>query len=60
MRSYEFSSMMDPNGTKCAKPVQPKYSVYPWIAAKQFNTETVAMGRKVIRHGKSKDPYHII
>lgn len=48
------------SGEKQAKPVIPHYSPYPWIAAKQFNTETVAMGRKVIRHGKSKDPYHII
>ena len=48
------------SGEKQAKPTIPHYSPYPWIAAKQFNTETVAMGRKVIRHGKSKDPYHII
>lgn len=48
------------SGEKQAKPAIPHYSPYPWIAAKQFNTETVAMGRKVIRHGKSKDPYHII
>ena len=48
------------SGEKQAKPVIPHYSPYPWIAAKQFNAETVAMGRKVIRHGKSKDPYHII
>lgn len=61
MRSYEFSSMMDPNGTKCAKPVQPKYSVYSWIAAKQFNNETnLSTGRKVVRHGPRKDSYHII
>ena len=48
------------SGAKQAKPAIPHYSPYPWIAAKQFNTETVAMGRKVIRHGKSKDSYHII
>lgn len=61
MRSYEFSSMMDPNGAKCAKPIQPKYSVYPWIAAKQFNNETnLSTGRKVVRHGPRKDSYHII
>ena len=48
------------SGEKQAKPAIPHYSPYPWIAAKQFNTETIAMGRKVIRHGKSKDPYHII
>ena len=48
------------SGEKQAKPVIPHYSPYPWIAAKQFNTETVAMSRKIIRHGKSKDPYHII
>ncbi len=48
------------SGEKQAKPAIPHYSPYPWIAAKQFNTETAAMGRKVIRHGKSKDPYHII
>ena len=48
------------SGEKQAKPAIPHYSPYPWIAAKQFNTETVAIGRKVIRHGKSKDPYHII
>ena len=48
------------SGEKQAKPAIPHYSPYPWIAAKQFNTETVALGRKVIRHGKSKDPYHII
>lgn len=52
-----FTSQSD---EKQAKPAIPHYSPYPWIAAKQFNTETVAMGRKVIRHGKSKDPYHII
>ena len=60
MRSYEFSSMMEPNGTKCVKPVQPKYSVFPWVAAKQFNNETAAIGRRVVRHGPSKDYYHII
>lgn len=48
------------SGEKQAKPAIPHYSPYPWIAAKQFNTETVAMGRKVIRRPKSKDPYHII
>ena len=48
------------SGEKQAKPAIPHYSPYPWIAAKQFNTETAAIGRKVIRHGKSKDPYHII
>ena len=48
------------SGEKQAKPVIPHYSPYPWIAAKQFNTETVAIGRKVTRHGKSKDSYHII
>ena len=53
--------MIDPNGTKCAKPVQPKYSVYPWVAAKQFNNETnLSTGRKVIHHGPRKDSYHII
>ena len=48
------------SGVKRAKPAIPHYSPYPWIAAKQFNTETDAIGRKVIRHGKSKDSYHII
>ena len=48
------------SGEKQAKPAIPHYSPYPWIAAKQFNTETVAIGRKVTRHGKSKDSYHII
>ena len=48
------------SGEKQAKPAIPHYSPYPWIAAKQFNTETIAMGRKVIRHGESKDSYHII
>ena len=48
------------SGEKQAKPAIPHYSPYPWIAAKQFNTETVAVGRKVIRYGKSKDTYHII
>ena len=48
------------SGEKQAKPAIPHYSPYPWIAAKQFNTETAAIGRKVIRHGKSKDSYHII
>ena len=48
------------SGEKQAKPVIPHYSPYPWIAAKQFNTETGAIGRKVTRHGKSKDSYHII
>ena len=48
------------SGEKQAKPAIPHYSPYPWIAAKQFNTETVAMGRKVIRRRKSKDSYHII
>ena len=48
------------SGEKQAKPAIPHYSPYPWIAAKQFNTETVATGRKVIRRNKSKDSYHII
>lgn len=48
------------SGEKQAKPAIPHYSPYPWIAAKQFNTETVATGRKVIRRSKSKDSYHII
>ena len=48
------------SGEKQAKPAIPHYSPYPWIAAKQFNTETAAIGRKVTRHGKSKDSYHII
>ena len=48
------------SGEKQAKPGIPHYSPYPWIAAKQFNTETGAIGRKVTRHGKSKDSYHII
>ena len=56
----EYSIFTSQSGEKQAKPAIPHYSPYPWIAAKQFNTETVAMGRKVIRHGKSKDPYHII
>ena len=56
----DYLIFTSPSGEKQAKPVIPHYSPYPWIAAKQFNTETVAMGRKVIRHGKSKDPYHII
>ena len=48
------------SGEKQAKPAIPHYSPYPWIAAKQFNTETDAMSCKVIRRGKSKDSYHII
>ena len=48
------------SGEKQAKPAIPHYSPYPWIAAKQFNTETVAMGGKVIQRRKSKDSYHII
>ena len=56
----DYSILPDESGEKQAKPVIPHYSPYPWIAAKQFNTETVAMGRKVIRRHKSKDPYHII
>ena len=56
----DYLIFTSPSGEKQAKPAIPHYSPYPWIAAKQFNTETVAMGRKVIRHGKSKDPYHII
>ena len=56
----DYSIFTSQSGEKQAKPALPHYSPYPWIAAKQFNTETVAMGRKVIRHGKSKDPYHII
>ena len=48
------------SGEKQAKPAIPHYSPYPWIAAKQFNTETVAIGRKVIRRSKSKASYHII
>ena len=56
----DYSIFTSQSGEKQAKPTIPHYSPYPWIAAKQFNTETVAMGRKVIRHGKSKDPYHII
>lgn len=56
----DYSIFTSQSGEKQAKPAIPHYSPYPWIAAKQFNTETVAMGRKVIRHGKSKDPYHII
>lgn len=56
----DYSILPDESGVKQAKPAIPHYSPYPWIAAKQFNTETVAMGRKVIRRPKSKDPYHII
>ena len=56
----DYSIFTSQSGEKQAKPAIPHYSPYPWIAAKQFNTETVAMGRKVIRHGKSKDPYLII
>lgn len=56
----DYSIFTSQSGEKQAKPVIPHYSPYPWIAAKQFNTETVAMGRKVIRRHKSKDPYHII
>ena len=56
----DYSIFTSQSGEKQAKPTIPHYSPYPWVAAKQFNTETVAMGRKVIRHGKSKDPYHII
>lgn len=56
----DYSIFTSQSGEKQAKPAIPHYSPYPWIAAKQFNSETVAMGRKVIRHGKSKDPYHII
>ena len=56
----DYLIFTSPSGEKQAKPAIPHYSPYPWIAAKQFNTETVATGRKVIRHGKSKDPYHII
>lgn len=56
----DYSILPDESGVKQAKPVIPHYSPYPWIAAKQFNTETVATGRKVIRRRKSKDSYHII
>ena len=56
----DYSILPDESGVKQAKPVIPQYSPYPWIAAKQFNTETAAIGRKVTRHGKSKDSYHII
>ena len=56
----DYSIFNSESGVKQAKPVIPHYSPYPWVAAKQFNTETDAIGRKVIRHGKSKDLYHII
>ena len=56
----DYSILPDESGVKQAKPAIPHYSPYPWVAAKQFNTETVAMGRKVIRRRKSKDQYHII
>lgn len=56
----DYSIFTSVSGVKQAKPGIPHYSPYPWIAAKQFNTETNAMGRKVIRRGKSKDSYHII
>ena len=56
----DYSILPDESGVKQAKPGIPHYSPYPWIAAKQFNTETDAMSCKVIRRGKSKDSYHII
>ena len=56
----DYSILPDESGVKQAKPGIPHYSPYPWIAAKQFNTETAAIGCKVTRHGKSKDSYHII
>ena len=56
----DYAILPPESGVKQAKPGIPHYSHYPWIAAKQFNTETIAMGRKVIRRGKSKDSYHII
>ena len=56
----DYSILPDESGVKQAKPAIPHYSPYPWIAAKQFNTETAAMSCKVIRRGKSKDSYHII
>ena len=56
----DYSIFTSGSSVKQAKPVIPHYSPYPWIAAKQFNTETDAIGRKVTRHGKSKDSYHII
>ena len=56
----DYSILPDESSVKQAKPAIPHYSPYPWIAAKQFNTETDAMSCKVIRRGKSKDSYHII
>ena len=56
----DYSILPAESGVKQAKPSIPHYSPYPWIAAKQFNSETDAMGRKIIRHGESKDSYHII
>ena len=56
----DYSILPDESGVKQAKPGIPHYSPYPWITAKQFNTETGAIGRKVTQHGKSKDSYHII
>ena len=56
----DYSILPNESGVKQAKPGIPHYSPYPWIAAKQFNTETAAIGRKVTLHGKSKGSYHII
>ena len=56
----DYSIFTPESGVKQAKPGIPHYSPYPWIAAKQFNAETDAISRKVTRHGKSKDSYHII
>ena len=57
----EYSIFTSQSGEKQAKPAIPHYSPYPWIAAKQFNNETnLSTGRKVVRHGPSKDSYHII
>ena len=56
----DYAIFTSESGVKQAKPGIPHYSPYPWIAAKQFNTETDSIGRKIIRHGKSKDSYHII
>ena len=56
----DYSILTPESGVKQEKPSIPHYSPYPWIAAKQFNSETDAIGRKIIRHGESKDSYHII
>ena len=56
----DYSILTPESGVKQEKPSIPHYSPYPWIAAKQFNTETDAIGCKVTRHGKSRDSYHII